>query len=89
MAGTVNFNVEIPDSVFLALNENESELVAKMKVFSALEYYRRNKLSLGKAAELANVSIARFTEILGEHDIPSIRYSPEQLDTELKIFGAE
>ena len=87
MAGTVKFNLEIPDSVFLALNENE--LVAKMKVFSALEYYRRNKLSLGKAAELANVSTARFTEILGEHDIPSIRYSPEQLDTELKIFEAE
>jgi len=61
---------------------NENELVAKMKVFSALEYYRQNKLSLGKAAELADVSTARFTEILGEHDIPSIRYSPAQLDTE-------
>jgi len=89
MAGTVKFNLEIPDSVFLALNEDENELVAKMKVFSALEYYRQNKLSLGKAAELAAVSTARFTEILGEHDIPSIRYSPDQLDTELKIFGAE
>ncbi|POQ98385.1 hypothetical protein AU468_13600 [Alkalispirochaeta sphaeroplastigenens] len=89
MAGTVKVNLEIPDSVLLALNENENELVAKMKVFSALEYYRQNKLSLGKAAELANVSTARFTEILGQHDIPSIRYSPEQLDTELKIFEAE
>jgi predicted HTH domain antitoxin len=89
MAGTVNFNIEIPNSVFLALNENENELKAKMRVFSALEYYRQKKLSLGKASELADVSTARFIEILSEHEIPSIRYSPEQLDTELTIFGVE
>ncbi len=89
MAGTVRFHVEIPDSVFLALNEDETALIAKMKMFSALEYYRENKLSLGKAAELASLSTARFAEIHGEHEIPSIRYSPEQLDTELEIFGAE
>jgi predicted HTH domain antitoxin len=89
MTGTVKFSVEIPDSVLLALNENEEELIAKMKIFSALEYYRQNKLSLGKAAEFASLSTARFVEILGEYAIPSIRYSPEQLDTELGVFRAE
>lgn len=89
MTGTVKFNVEIPDSVLLALNENEEELITKMKIFSALEYYRQNKLSLGKAAEFASLSTARFMEILGEHAIPSIRYSPEELDTEFEIFLTE
>ena len=67
----------------------KNKLKAKMRVFSALEYYRQKKLSLGKAAELADVSTARFIEILSEHEIPSIRYSPEQLDTELTIFSVE
>lgn len=86
MTGTVKFNIEIPDSVLLALNENEEELKVKMKIFTALEYYRQNKLSLGKAAEFASLSTARFMEILGEHAIPSIRYSTKELDAEIEIF---
>jgi len=36
----------------------------------AVEEYRRDKLSVGKAAELAGISIAEFYKILENEDIP-------------------
>jgi predicted HTH domain antitoxin len=36
----------------------------------AVEEYRRGKLSVGKAAELAGISIAEFYKILENEDIP-------------------
>ncbi len=36
-------NVEIPESIIIALNESENELMQKMKLFTAMEYYRENK----------------------------------------------
>lgn len=37
---------------------------------NALESYRRGKASIGKASELAGVSIAEFYKILEEENIP-------------------
>ena len=36
----------------------------------AIEGYRRGKISVGKAAELAAISIAEFYKILENEDIP-------------------
>jgi predicted HTH domain antitoxin len=61
--------IKISDELLKAANvpeERRSEEVAKLL---ALELYRERAISLGRAAELAGVSIAEFMEFAGEREV--------------------
>ena len=51
----------------------------------AIKLYETDRLSLGKAAELAGYSVRAFLEVLEHHKIPVIRYSPEDLRKEIGL----
>lgn len=51
----------------------------------AVKLYETERLSLGKAAELAGYSVRAFLEVLDHHKIPVIRYSPEDLRKETAL----
>ncbi len=48
--------INVSDSIIMALNENKDDFLMKMKLFTAVEYFKEEKLSLGKAAELADMN---------------------------------
>lgn len=61
--------IKISDELLKAAGvpeERRSEEVAKLL---ALELYRERAISLGRAAELAGVSIAEFMEFAGEREV--------------------
>jgi len=77
---TVSIRLEADDYNFLKdLAEADKEdlstavrdLVARGRVLLALERYREGKASLGKAAEVAGISISELMDILADHGIPS------------------
>ncbi len=76
--------INVSDSIMLALNESKDEFLKKIKIYAAMEYFKEEKLSLGKAAELAEMSKIDFMFYLGEHGVPVINYSPEDLEKELE-----
>ena len=76
--------INVSDSIMLALNESKDEFLKKIKIFAAMEYFKEEKLSLGKAAELAEMDKIDFMFYLGKHNIPVINYSPEDLEEELE-----
>lgn len=82
----MTLNVEVPKGIMYALNQEQNEFISKMKLFTAVEYYREHKLSLGKAAELAGMQKTEFMFYLGEIGEPVINYSIEELDKELERF---
>ena len=47
--------------------------------------YREDLISIGKAAELANVSIWKMQEILAQRKIP-LNYYSEDLETDIKTL---
>jgi predicted HTH domain antitoxin len=49
-----------------------------------LELYRRGEISSGKAAELLGMSRLEFIQYSGRLGIPFFRYSPEELEAELR-----
>lgn len=59
--------LNIPDS--LDLNENET------KRFLAAKLFESGKLSLGQAAELANMTKVAFSELLSDYNVSLINYS--------------
>jgi predicted HTH domain antitoxin len=49
-----------------------------------LELYQRGEISSGKAAELLGMSRFEFIQYSGRLGIPFFRYSPEELEAELR-----
>ncbi len=82
--GMTKVDFEIPEEILYSLNENISEFILQMRLFTALQLYGDHKLSLGKAAELAGIDNEHFIEELDKHDIPLIDYSPSELKEELE-----
>lgn len=78
---------EVPEDIIYSLNESESKFVEKIKLIAAIEFYKSQKLSLGKAAQLAGMDKTDFMFLLGKENIPVINYSTEELKEELEGFG--
>ncbi|HBI36020.1 MAG: hypothetical protein A2355_08900 [Spirochaetes bacterium RIFOXYB1_FULL_32_8] len=79
--------INVSDSIIMALNENKDDFLMKMKLFTAVEYFKEEKLSLGKAAELADMNKIDFMFYLGKNNIPVINYSLEDLEKELGVMN--
>ncbi|NEQ38152.1 MAG: UPF0175 family protein [Okeania sp. SIO3I5] len=69
----MNLVCELP----MGISENEA------KLFLAIKLYEINKISLGKAAQLAGYSKSAFMEVLGQYKVPIFNYSPEELREEI------
>ena len=68
------------------MNEDAIELSGQMKLYSALFFFKTHKLTLKQAANFAGITLMRFMEELGKHEIPVIDYDPEELQEELESF---
>jgi predicted HTH domain antitoxin len=69
-------SINLPD--FIDLNEKE------IKLLIATKLYEEGKLSLGEAAQLAELSKRAFIEILGRFDISLFNYNAEELRNDVK-----
>ena len=67
--------LKIPDNV------NLDDREAKMTLASRL--YKKGRLSLGQAAELAGYSKITFMELLSDYDVEIINYPSEELDNDI------
>ncbi len=72
--------------VFVAVPLDERALREGIGAALAMKLYKEDVLTLGKAARLANLTVEAFLEKLGAWGIPSVRYSPQELDEELYFF---
>ena len=58
----------------------------QLLLYTALQLFRKHKLSFGKAAELARVSRDEFLIELNRNEIDFIAYDPSELEKELEKF---
>jgi len=65
------------------LSKAVREVVYKGRVMLAIERYRKGEASLGKAAELAGLSVGQMITVLAEYGVQS------NLDTEDYLQGLE
>ena len=56
--------------------------VGELARLLALELYREDKVSLGRAAEICHTPIAAFMDFAAKHAVPPLRYSFEELEEE-------
>ena len=77
-------DVKFPPSLLRATNLEESNLSEEAARLLALELYREDKVSLGRAAELCQTALAAFMDFAAKHGVPPLRYSFEDLEKELQ-----
>ena len=75
MPNTIELSLELPPSI----TKDETQTLLAIKL------YETERISLGKAAELAGYSKRAFMEVLGHHRVPIFNYSPDELREELGL----
>jgi len=60
---------KIPNDILLAINETENELKQREKIALAVQLYKTQKLTLGKASQIAGLSRLEFENVLAENEI--------------------
>ena len=76
--------LELPSALVKAANLEERNLSEEAARLLALELYREDKVSLGRAAELCRTPLAAFMEFAAKHGVPPLRYSYEDLEEEAR-----
>ncbi|MEA3643617.1 MAG: UPF0175 family protein [Lamprobacter sp.] len=77
----MNISFSINDDIPLAINENASDFARDLRFFAALAWYRKNKLSLGKAAELAGCDKLDFIVRMQLEQEPIFDYGEDELES--------
>lgn len=75
-------HVELPSALLKAANLEDANISQEAARLLAVELYREEKVSLGRAAELCETPLAAFMEFVAKHGVPPLRYSFEDLEDE-------
>lgn len=84
---TQTISIELPSDIFLTLNESEEELGNQLKVIFAAKLYLQQKVTIGKAAQIAGLKKLEFENWLAQNEIPisNLSYDDILKDAE-KLF---
>ena len=74
--------IDLPQDIIFVMRgmEKPDYVKRKMKMALAMLLFQEKSISLGKAAELADVSRVRFMDVLKEHGLPSYEYSEQDFE---------
>jgi len=75
-------DVKLPAELLRVANLEGSRLSQEAARLLALELYREDRVSLGRAAELCQTPLAAFMDFAAKHGVPPLRYSFEDLQEE-------
>jgi len=70
--------LELPEEVLTAAKIERDRAPEEVRLIIALERYRENAVSVGKAAQIAGVCVADFMELSAQADMPQ-HYTLEDL----------
>lgn len=82
-AGARKVTVDLPEEAFQHRPWSPQEVAREMRLLWLLEEVRSRRLGFGKASELAEVSVAAFLRLMGEHHITPFDYDESEIEREL------
>ena len=75
--------IELPESVFSALQTDPQEFSRQMRIAAAIKWYELGRISQNKGAEIAGLSRAQFIDALSESQVSPLQITPDSLNQEL------
>ncbi|NOQ35769.1 MAG: UPF0175 family protein [Methylococcaceae bacterium] len=76
----INISFPVKEGILTSLKETKDEFTKDVLFLSALLFYRKRKLSLGKAAELAGYNKMDFIEKLQQEEEYIFDYSENEMN---------
>ena len=76
--------LEYPEEILISLKEDEKHFLKEVKILAAVKLYELNRLSLGKAAKLADLDKVDFIKVLGEHKVSIFKLTEEELAKDIE-----
>lgn len=76
----INISFPVKENILLSLKESKDEFAKEILLFAALMLYRKGKLSLGKAAELAGYNKVDFIGKLQTEGEFIFDYTDEEIE---------
>ncbi|HEX9926452.1 MAG TPA: UPF0175 family protein [Anaerolineae bacterium] len=73
-----------PSDLLPLLRLSQQQMERQVQLWVALELFRTRKISAGKAAQVAGMSLYEFMDLTRRHDIVWIDYTDDELEAELK-----
>lgn len=77
---TVDISFPVKENILLSIKEPKDGFTNEVKYLSALYFYRKGRLSLGKAAELAGYNKIELIEKLQNAKEYIFDYNKEEID---------
>jgi len=74
-----NLKVDIPDDVISALDLEEEQFTAEVRLAAAIKLFELRKLSSGAAARLAGIPRAEFSARLVDYNVASFRLTSDDI----------
>ncbi len=75
--------MELPETVFSALNADPKEFTLQMRIAAAIKWYELGRISQNKGAEIAGLSRAEFIDALSDAGVSPLQITPHQFREEL------
>ena len=77
--------VDIPAELVVAAGLDADDISAGAARLLALELYREDRVSLGRAAELCHLPVERFMEFAGRHNVP-LHFGADDLEEDRRTL---
>jgi predicted HTH domain antitoxin len=75
-------HLAMPTALLRAADLDDSHLSEEVARLLAVELFREDKVSLGRAAELCQTPLAAFMDFAAKRGVPPLRYGFEDLEEE-------
>ena len=85
---TITASVELPRDLLVALDISAAEIDGRVREWTALELYREELISAGKASELLGVSKSQFIDLLDQRGIPYLDLTADELAEDVRSAEA-
>ncbi len=76
----IHISLPVKENILLSLKESKDEFAKEILFFAAMILYRKKRLSLGKAAELAGYNKIEFIEKLQKEGEFIFDYTDEEMN---------
>lgn len=86
---TVEIKLNVDETILISMKEKKNEFKKMLLYYTALSLYRKGKLSLGKAAQLANYNRLDFIKKIQEDGEAVFDYDNELIDEMVRNASEE
>jgi predicted HTH domain antitoxin len=80
---TLSLQVNLPSDLLSLLRLSPQEMEQEVQHWVALELFRMRKISAGKAAQVAGMTLYDFMDLTRQHNVAWIEYTDNELEAEL------